>query len=145
MTRIDFHSNVPDKLLYACRLTRKAYLAQNRIVLLAGDAAQLAELNARLWTFSPTDFLPHVAAADALAPVTPIVLDSIDGDDDGARWPHHDILINLSQRTPAGFARFNRLFELVGIEADDVAAGRQRYQAYKQQQYQPTHFVAGKS
>jgi len=143
MTRIDFHSNVPDKLLYACRLTRKAYLAQNRIVLLAGDADQLAELNARLWTFSPTDFIPHVAAGDALAPVTPILL--ADGDDDGAGWPHHDVLINLSQRTPAGFARFNRLFELVGTEADDVAAGRQRYQAYKQQQYQPTHFVAGKS
>jgi DNA polymerase-3 subunit chi len=141
MTRIDFHSNVPDKLLYACRLTRKAYLASNRIVLLAGDAAQLAELNARLWTFSATDFLPHVAADDALAAVTPIIV----GDDDGAEWPHYDILINLSQRSPAGFGRFARLIELVGTEADDVASGRQRYLAYKQQDYQPTHFVAGKS
>lgn len=141
MTRIDFHSNVPDKLLYACRLTRKAYLASNRIVLLAGDAGQLAELNSRLWTFSPTDFLPHVAAGDALAAITPIVV----GADDGAEWPHHDILINLSQRTPAGFERFARLFELVGTEADDVAAGRQRYLAYKRQEFEPTHFVAGKS
>ena len=25
MTRIDFHTNVPDKIAYACRLVRKAY------------------------------------------------------------------------------------------------------------------------
>ncbi|HEX2530741.1 MAG TPA: DNA polymerase III subunit chi, partial [Burkholderiaceae bacterium] len=35
MTRIDFHSNVPDKTAYACRLVRKARAANCRIVILA--------------------------------------------------------------------------------------------------------------
>ena len=29
MTRVDFHSNVPGKLAYACRLVRKAYMGND--------------------------------------------------------------------------------------------------------------------
>ncbi|MES2261917.1 MAG: DNA polymerase III subunit chi [Pseudomonadota bacterium] len=141
MTRIDFHSNVPDKIAYACRLVRKAYAARNRIVLLADDAAQLAELDAALWTFSDTDFLPHVAAGDALAGETPIILT----ERDDAVLPHTELLINLSRRAPAQFTRFQRVIEVVSSEESDAAAGRKRYIAYKQQDYQPTHFVANKS
>ncbi|HAT31495.1 MAG TPA: DNA polymerase III subunit chi [Janthinobacterium sp.] len=141
MTRIDFHTNVPDKLAYACRLARKAYMAHNKVVLLTEDARQLATLNAALWTFSDTDFLPHVLADDALAPQTPIVLTASDSE----QLPHFDILVNLSRHPPANFARFQRLFEIVSADQDDAAAGRQRYAFYKRQDFQPTHFVAGKT
>jgi len=138
MTRVDFHTNVADKIGYACRLARKAYMARNQVLLLTEDAAELAALDAALWTLSATDFLPHVVAGDALAPHTPIVLT----DSDAAEPPHCDVLVNLSRRTPAQFARFARLVEIVSTDADDAAAGRQRYVFYKQQAYQPTHFVA---
>ncbi|MFM9436627.1 DNA polymerase III subunit chi [Janthinobacterium sp. CG_23.3] len=138
MTRIDFHTNVPDKIAYACRLARKAYMARNQVVLLAEDAEQLAALNAALWSLSETDYLPHVLAGDALAAETPIVLT----DSDAAALPHHDILVNLSRRQPAHFASFARVFEIVSADADDAEVGRQRYKSYKQQQYQPSHFVA---
>jgi len=141
MTRIDFHSNVPDKILYACRLARKAYLASNRVVLMAEDAEELARLNAAMWTFSATDFLPHVLAGDALAGQTPIVLT----DSDAADLPHTDVLVNLSRRAPARLAHFARVFEIISMDEDDAAAGRKRYVAYKQNEYPLTHFVAGKS
>jgi DNA polymerase-3 subunit chi len=141
MTRIDFHSNVPDKILYACRLARKAYLASNRVVLIAEDADELARLNAAMWTFSATDFLPHVLAGDPLAGQTPIVLT----DSDEAELAHMDILVNLSRRAPARLDRFARLFEIISTDQDDAATGRKRYAAYKQQDYPLTHFVAGKS
>jgi len=63
MSRVDFHSNVPDKLAYACRLARKAYMAGNKVVVLAADSAQLDALNSAMWTISATDFLPHVLGA----------------------------------------------------------------------------------
>lgn len=141
MTRIDFHTNVPDKIAYACRLVRKAYAARNRIVLMTDDAGQLAALDQALWTFSGTDFLPHVASGDPLAPDTPIVLAC----SDAAALPHTDLLVNLSRRIPAIFTRFQRVIEVVSSEEDDAAAGRRRYTGYKQQDYQPTHFVANKS
>lgn len=141
MTRIDFHTNIPDKLSYACRLARKAHAARGKLVLLAEDAAQAAALDQALWTLSETDFLPHVMAGDALAPQTPIIVTH----GDQAELPHYDMLVNLTRTTPANVDRFQRVFEIISTDADDAAAGRKRYLAYKQQSYPLTHFVAGKS
>lgn len=141
MTRIDFHTNVPDKIAYACRLVRKAWGAHKRVVLMADDEAQLAELNAAMWTFSATDFLPHVLAGDALAAHTPIILT----DNDEAELPHKELLVNLSRRAPSVAAQFERMIEVISSDEDDAAAGRKRYVAYKQQDYPLTHFVTGKS
>ena len=141
MTRIDFHSKVPDKLLYACRLVRKALKAEKQVVLLAQDEAQLTALDDLLWTFSATDFLPHVRADDVLAAQTPVIL----SDDPTQALPHHQILINLTRRTPDHFARFERLFEVISTDADDLVAGRERYKQYQTRGYPLTHFVAEKS
>lgn len=139
MTRIDFHTNIPDKLSYACRLARKAYGARGKVVLLAENAGQAAALNEALWTLSDTDFLPHVMASDALAAHTPIIV----SDSDSVELPHYDMLINLTRMTPAHVDRFQRVFEIISVDEDDAAAGRKRYVAYKQQAYPLTHFVAG--
>ncbi|MYM38553.1 DNA polymerase III subunit chi [Duganella qianjiadongensis] len=141
MTRIDFHTNVPDKIAYACRLVRKARSAQHKVVLMTEDSAQLAELDEAMWTFSATDFLPHVAASDALATQTPVLLT----DNDAAELPHRELLINLSRRTPATLDQFARVIEIISSDEEDAAAGRKRYSAYKQQAYPLTHFVTGKS
>ncbi|RJF97985.1 DNA polymerase III subunit chi [Noviherbaspirillum saxi] len=138
MTRIDFHSNVPDKLLYACRLVRKARAANFNIVLRVDGKPLLDTLDQTLWTFSELDFLPHVTAGDPLAASTPIILT----DNDDAELPHHQILINLSSTTPTYFARFERMFEIISGEDADKTAGRDRYRFYQQRGYPLTHFVA---
>lgn len=141
MTRIDFHTNIPDKLGYACRLARKAYAAGAKLVLLTEDAVQSAQLDAALWSLSETDFLPHVLAGDPLAAQTPIIIT----DNDQAELPHGDILVNLTRRAPANLDQFARLFEIISTDPDDAAAGRKRYGAYRRQAYPLTHFVAGQS
>jgi DNA polymerase-3 subunit chi len=141
MTRIDFHTNIADKLAYACRLVRKAYGSKAKVVLLAEDAAQAAALNEALWTISDTDFIPHVMASDPLADQTPVIV----ADSDDAELPHHEMLVNLTRRTPANVDRFARVFEIISTDEDDAAAGRKRYAAYKKQSYPLTHFVAGQS
>ncbi|UGQ45343.1 DNA polymerase III subunit chi [Massilia endophytica] len=141
MTRIDFHSNVPDKIAYACRLLRKAYGARNRIVVMTEDAAQLAELDQALWTFSSTDFLPHAHVNDPLAPDSAIVL----ADSDDTELPQADVLVNLSRRAPAQFESFPRLIEVISTDEADTAAGRQRFIAYKRQEFQPTHLNVGQA
>lgn len=141
MTRIDFHTNIPDKLAYACRLTRKAFAAGGKLVLLTEDAAQAQQLDAALWSVSDTDFLPHVLAGDPLAAHTPIIVTH----DDAGEFPHADMLVNLTRRTPERFARFQRVFEIISLDEHDAAEGRKRYVAYKKQAFPLTHFVAGKS
>ena len=141
MTRVDFHSKVPDKLLYACRLVRKARAADMNVVVYLQNSEQLRALDDALWTFSEQDFLPHVIAGDELASQTPVIL----SDNAADTLPHHQILINLSQQTPEHFARFERLFEVVSTDEDDLIAGRERYKQYQQRGYPLTHFVAEKT
>ena len=137
MTRIDFHSNVPDKFHYACRLVRKARAIDSKIVLKV-DRQDLAALDAALWTFAADEFVPHVQAGDALATQTPVILT----DDDSVELPHHQILINLSGKPPVNFSRFERLIEIVAAADADAAAGRVRYKYYQGQGCQLNHFVA---
>ena len=141
MTRIDFHTNIPDKLAYACRLARKAYGARAKIVVLADSPEQADALNAAMWTVSDTDFIPHVMAGDSLAPQTPIVIT----DNEDSELPHHDMLVNLTRRRPRNFTQFARVFEIISIDEEDAAEGRKRYIAYKKESYSLTHFVAGQS
>ena len=140
MTQIDFHTNVGDKIAYACRLLRKAYSARNRIVVVTEDAAQLAALDQALWAFSDVDFLPHAHVNDPKAPDSAIVLT----DSDDGELPQADLLVNLARRAPAQFENFPRLIEVIATDEDDAAAGRQRFVAYKRQEFQPSHLTIGK-
>lgn len=140
MTRIDFHTNIPDKIGYTCRLVRKARGADQKVVIFA-DPTQLAALDQALWTFSEQDFLPHVMAGDELAALTPVILTN----DADTPLPHHQVLVNLAPQAPAHFARFERMVEIVSTSDDDVQAGRERYRQYQQRGYPLTHFVADPS
>jgi DNA polymerase-3 subunit chi len=137
VTRVDFHTNVGDALLYACRLARKAYQAGQPLVVV-GDPGRLRLFDERLWTFSPLDFLPHCMADSALAARTPIVLTT-----DLAHAPHHQILLNLAPAVPTQFARFERLLEIVGNTEDELAAGRERYRFYRDRGYPLNNYKQG--
>ncbi|WP_189344474.1 DNA polymerase III subunit chi [Undibacterium macrobrachii] len=141
MTRVDFHSQVADKIHYSCRLIRKARAANCQIMVLSENLEQATLLNDALWDFSAVDFLPHVMIDDPLASQTPIVIATqID-----SALPHHDLLINLSQMLPTTFAQFNRVIEVVSQQEDDANAARQRFRLYQQQGIKPSHIVASAS
>jgi DNA polymerase-3 subunit chi len=140
MMQVAFHSGLPDKLDYACRLLRKAYRAGSRVVVTAPNAALLA-LDKKLWTFESTEFVPHVlqAAGREVAPrlaATPVWLVPA-----GEAAPHHDVLVNLGSTMPDGYESFKRVLELISREPDDVRAGRQRWKHYGDRGYALTHHV----
>lgn len=141
MTRIDFHSNVPDKINYTCRLIRKARAADCRVIVFENDRAQLNLLNDALWTFSESDFLPHVLMNDPLLAQTPIILTETDN----ANFPHYELLINLTQIIPNDFSRFARVIEVIATGQQDTVAGRERYRHYQQQGISLTHTIAKSS
>jgi DNA polymerase-3 subunit chi len=130
MTRIDFHVNVQDRLAYACRLVRKIYRSGRPVVVCCDDPERLAAFDRELWVFDPQDFVPHVMADDGLAAETPVLLAvSPDG------LPRHEVLVNLGDATPQGFARYERLVELVGAGDPDRSHGRERWRFYRDRGY----------
>ena len=140
MARIDFHSNVNDKLEYACRLTRKIWSATPsgetvRSIVMVGEKADLKKLDELLWAFSATDFLPHCFIEDEAASDTPILLTDHFLSPALSQLPHADILIHLGmqmpQDVPALLARFPRVVEVVTVNEAERLAGRERFKAYR--------------
>jgi DNA polymerase-3 subunit chi len=131
MTEVAFHFNVPDKLVYSCRLLRKAWGSGARVVVTA-EPDTLSRLDQMLWTFSALEFVPHcrLPAAPATVAATPVVLaGSLQS------CPHHEVLVNLGSQVPDGFERFERFIELVTLDDDDRAAARSRWKHYTDRGY----------
>ena len=140
MARIDFHSNVSDKLEYVCRLTRKIWSATPegqpvRNIVIVGDRADLKKLDELLWTFSSTDFLPHCFITDEAAPDTPVVLSENFAISSLNAIPHSDVMIHLGMQMPEDVPglveRFPRIVEVVTVNEAERLAGRERYKAYR--------------
>ena len=138
LTRVDFHFNASDKLLYGCRLGRKIYRTGQRVLVCADDPAMLSAFDEALWSFSATDFIPHVMTGDPLEAETPVLLGTT-----ADQASCHEVLVNLGQTTPTGFARFERLIEVVGLDQADREPGRERWRFYRDRGYQvTTHDIA---
>lgn len=126
MTNVEFHTQVPDRLLYACRLLRKAAAGAAR-VLVTAEMDTLNQLDRQLWAFSSTDFVPH-CFQDAPAQVldhSPIVLTpTLPANAAQA------VLLNLGSVVPVGFEQFARVIEIVSEEAGDKSRARSRWKHY---------------
>lgn len=142
MTDVHFHTGLADPLAYACRLLRKSQRSGAQVVVTA-EPPTLDRLDVLLWTFEPLEFLPHARLRAGASPsprllaATPIWLA-----DTPAEAPHHEVLVNLGREVGVGFESFARLFELVGRVAEEVAAGRRRWQYLKDRGYALTHVEA---
>jgi DNA polymerase III subunit chi len=132
MTRVDFHVGAQDVLVYTARLVRKAVASGAKLVVTA-ELNQLQQFDVRLWTFAQLDFVPHVFVGSALESVTPVILA-----EDPATPVEHAVLVNLGETVPNGFARYERLIEIVGAEESMRAAGRARYKHYRDRGYDLT-------
>ncbi len=138
MTEVSFHTGLPDKQAYACRLLRKAW-RQGLRVMVTGDAASLTRLDQALWLFEQEEFVPHLRLAQGAAlPLhsarTPVWLAE-------ATWPQAQasVLVNLGPHVAADQAQYPRIVELVSADADDALAGRSRWRQYAAAGLTPTN------
>lgn len=116
------------RLATACRLAEKAFDQGLRVVVRTSGAAESAELDELMWTFSDRSFVPHgVLPADPeFAAATPVLIAS------GALpQSHRDVLINLATDVPADFATYARVCEVVGGDEDARRGARARWRGYR--------------
>lgn len=130
--KVDFYPlGEPDRrarLVTACRLAEKAYDQGLRVAVRTASAAETAEFDELLWTFSDRSFVPHVVwptEPDVVA-ATPVVVGS-----SGLPPSHRDVLINLAPDAPADFSAYARICEVVGGDEDAKKAGRLRWRTYR--------------
>jgi DNA polymerase-3 subunit chi len=130
MTQIDFYFHVEDRLKTACTLSAKAYARGLRVLAYCSDHDAGRKFSRLLWSTPATGFVPHCAADDKLAAVTPVIVDC-----EGANPPHDEVLMNLRDELPAFFSRFQRLVEIVSIDEEDRRLARERFKYYRDRGY----------
>jgi DNA polymerase-3 subunit chi len=139
MTEVAFHFNIADKQAYTCRLLRKA-LASGARVMVTAPSSVLQQLDRLLWTFSQLDFIAHARLSEDHKVVTasPVILsESLDGS------PHQQVVLNLGDEVPAGFEKFERLIDIVGLDEADRQLARARWKFLADKGYAITrHDVA---
>lgn len=130
MTHVDFYHGAPDKLAAACELVGKAYRAGHTVLVYAPDATLAQRFDRLLWSQPSTAFVPHCAPDSPLAGETPVhIAASLEAS------PHTEVLVNLDGDLPPGFARFERLIEIVSQDEADRAPARSRYKFYRDRGY----------
>jgi DNA polymerase-3 subunit chi len=127
--KVEFHTGLADKIGAACRFLGKAHAAGASVVV-CGDRASLDRLDTALWTFEPLSFVAHLRVSDATSgPAlsrTPIWL----VEDGPAALPARQLLVNIGQAMVESWHTFERVVELVSMQAEDVNAGRLRWRQY---------------
>jgi DNA polymerase III subunit chi len=124
---VAFHFNAPDRLGYACRLLRKAYLRKARLFVWM-EEDDVARLDTALWTLGAGEFVPHCRsdAPELLKTRSPIQLGhQLPGDRSDL------VLVNLRHDMPDDPAAFNRVIEVVTLDEADRAPARERWRQYK--------------
>jgi DNA polymerase-3 subunit chi len=124
---VAFHFNAPDRIGYACRLLRKAYLRKARLIVWVASG-DLDRLDAALWTMAAGEFVPHCRsdAPELVTTRSPIQI--------GQALPRNRsdlILVNLRQDMPDDPAAFSRVFEVVTLDEADRVAARERWRQYR--------------
>jgi DNA polymerase III subunit chi len=127
MTEVDFHFNVPDKLVYACRFLRKATTRGVSVVVVAPTEI-LKQFDVLLWTFSPHEFVSHASVADEnYVKAASLVLLC----ESAMQTSRRQILLNLGDQVPIGFEQFERLIEIVSeANLSDRQLARERWKHY---------------
>jgi DNA polymerase III subunit chi len=144
MTEVQFHFNVPDRLLYACRLLRKALRSGASGVAVSAPAPTLARLDRALWTFDPQEFIPHVVVRDGQALPTRLERTPIWLVEHAERAAHHPVLVHLGEAPAAGFESFSRLIEIVSADPQERETARARWKHYAGRGYELQRFDVGR-
>ena len=130
MTQIDCYHDQPDRLKQALRLATLAWSRRKPITFFITDPARAEAFDKALWAADPQSFIPHCDANSPEADRTLIIMT-----DNLEAVSQDELLVNLSDAVPPGFARFHRLFEIVSQNDADKAAARERMAFYKDRGY----------
>ena len=118
--------------LFACRLTEKARSLGHRVCLFVGSEELAREIDALLWSFSSTSFIPHeiVAADGTCAEDVCIAVTSVPKD-------ANDVVINLTSDALGDVDGIARVNEIIIQEPEALEQARARYRHYQQAGIRP--------
>lgn len=135
MTKVDFYiipgQTIQQRLLFTCRLVEKAYKLKHTVYIHTNESAQAEQLNKLLWSFRSSSFIPHRLHSDKNRDSQPVTI----GYGDCSLNHTSDLMINLSDKVPDFFSRFERVSEIVVQDSTITETTRKNYRFYRDRGY----------
>jgi DNA polymerase-3 subunit chi len=137
MTEIGFYHLQSTPLERALpKLLERSLAAGYRIVVMAGSRERVEHLDALLWTYDDSSFLPHGSQRDGQAERQPIWLTEADENPNQAT-----MLVLTDGVSSAHLAEFRRCLDLFdGSDEAAVAAARERWRVAKAAAHELTYW-----
>ena len=130
MQQIDFHFNVAQRTIYACRLIKKVRKMGLTVAVWSSNEVLLRRAYDDLWRFEDLTFIAHAWAGSAFEADAPVVFAS-----DITLLKPADVIILLDEMVPPDWqqtlAPFNRVVDIVSTNQKDLLNSRARYRLYK--------------
>ncbi len=133
MTEISFYvgknNTLRGRLLLACRLVEKARERNLHVHIHTDGFNTTKQMDELLWTWNETSFIPHTSL------ITKDTQEAVTIANDHEPIKNCDYLINLSNRRPDFFSRYEKMAEIIDQTETILTAGRERYSFYKNRGY----------
>jgi len=136
VTSIDFYisesTDTSVRNLLACRLSEKACHSNLSAFMHTQTEQHCQEMDKLLWRFKEQSFIPHQLYAQETSAnqSSPILIGH-----DIEPEQNFDLLINLDNKIPSFFSRFNRVIEIVTNDEQQRELSRKHYTFYKDRGY----------
>ncbi len=117
-----------DPLLLVCELAKRAFSAEQPLLIFARTQDQAEQIDAKLWEFDEDAFIPHQIAGDEDDTITAVLIVP-PGVDAGDR----PLAINL--RDDCAFGRHERVLEVVAADPAERDGSRARWREYQARGY----------
>ncbi|RDS82977.1 DNA polymerase III subunit chi [Dyella monticola] len=129
MPRADFYLIAKPRfseqpLLLVCELARKAFAAQQPVLVLTRDFAQAEALDELLWSFDEDAYIPHQLAGDDDDAGTAVLIAP-----PGVDAPARPLIINLREQCPQQYGE--RVLEVVAADPTEREGSRVRWREYQ--------------
>jgi len=119
-----------EPLRLVCELAKKAYAAEQMLVILARDQAQAEAIDDLLWAFEDDAFIPHQIVGGDEDELTAVLIAPPE-----LEAPARPLVLNLrDEPVPEGF---DRVLEVVPADPAARDGSRARWKAYKARGIEP--------
>lgn len=129
MQQIDFHFNVANRSLYACRLLKKVTGMGLASAVWSSNEGFLSRVYDDLWRFEDLTFISHAWAGSQWETDAAVVFST-----DISALAARSVIVLLDECVPENWQqelqRFERVIDIVSTNPSELQNSRQRYRVY---------------
>jgi DNA polymerase-3 subunit chi len=124
--------------LSVCKIIKKYYDLNNKILISSRDSIMIKNINKLLWTFEQLSFIPHSTNEEYDSLVSVLLFDT-NYKNDSILKNDYNVFINLDDEVKTDYHDHEVIVELVSNNEEQKKVAREKYLYYKKNKLNARH------